>query len=329
MPPTQATANLNPNGAARCPTGRCSPYSDMPISTSDSVSVTLSLLVLSPEHIGTTFPRERVVSAPPLSSPLHNWMVSGTPDGFIGPLDTSWVFYRDMAMRDEIGNATYRPSYFARVTSADTEPFIMRMTADWFATAKRYLALPAHGRSVHHVTGDEVQAILNSTDYEPPTPKDWEFEVLTKKVVFHAHHWGSTTTTPDTTVPEPSTHTLTSRLETKGVLTPKTKGVTLPNDHKRSVKRYVARSKTTHKRAKIEAKASMAYSDLVPDNRHHTNESKMDLPTPPPTKPTFNVKPNNQLDPTLTAANRQSRCVITKMHTSTSLSPLRAQASLH
>ncbi len=31
-----------------------------------------------------------------------------------------------MAMRDEIGNATYRPSYFARVTSADTEPFIMR-----------------------------------------------------------------------------------------------------------------------------------------------------------------------------------------------------------
>ena len=132
-------------------------------------------MVLSPEHIGTTFPREEVISAPPLSSPLHNWMVSGTPNGFIGPLDTSWVFYRDMAMRDENGNATYRPSYFARVTSADTKPFIMRMTADWFATAKQYLALPAHGRSVHHVTGDEVQAILNSTDYEPPTPKDWEF----------------------------------------------------------------------------------------------------------------------------------------------------------
>ena len=84
--------------------------------------------------------------------------------------------------------------------------------------------------------------------------------MLTKKVVFHAHRRGSTTTTPDTTtVPEPSTHTLTSHLETKGV--------TLPNDHKRSVKRYVARSKTTHKRAKIEAEASMAYSDLVPDNK--------------------------------------------------------------
>ncbi len=130
MPPTQDTANLNPNGAAHCPTGRCSPYSDMPISTSDSVSVTLALLVLSPEHIGTIFPRDRVVSAPPLSSLLHNWMVLGNPDGFIGPLDTSWVFYRDMAMHDEIRNATYRPSYFARVTSADTEPFIMRMTAD-------------------------------------------------------------------------------------------------------------------------------------------------------------------------------------------------------
>ncbi len=34
----------------------------------------------------TTFPRERVVSTPPLSPPLHNWMVSGTPD--------SWWFYQ-------------------------------------------------------------------------------------------------------------------------------------------------------------------------------------------------------------------------------------------
>ena len=116
--------------------------------------------------------------------------------------------------------------------------------------------------------GHEVQAILSSANHDSlPTPQDWEFEVLTKKVVFHAHHWGSTTTTPDTTtIPEPSIHTLTSHLETKGVLTPKTKGVTLPNDHKRSVKRNVARSKTTHKRAKIETKASMDYSDLVPDN---------------------------------------------------------------
>ncbi len=137
MSRTQDTANLNPIGAAHCPTGRCSPYLDMPIPTSNSVSVTLALLVLAPEHIGTTFPRERVVSAPPLSSPLHNWMVSGTPDGFIGPLDTSWVFYRDMVMRDEMGNATYRPSYYARETSTDTEPFIMCMTADWFATVKR------------------------------------------------------------------------------------------------------------------------------------------------------------------------------------------------
>ncbi len=67
------TTSLNPIGAAHCPTGRCSPYSDMPISPSDSVSVTLALMVLSPEHIGTTFPRERVVSAPPLSSSLHKW----------------------------------------------------------------------------------------------------------------------------------------------------------------------------------------------------------------------------------------------------------------
>ncbi len=155
--------------------------------------------------------------------------------------------------------------------------------------------------------------------------------MLTKKVVFHAHRRRSTTTTPDTTtVPEPSTHTLTFHLETKGVLIPKTKGVTLPNDHKRSVKRNVARIKTTHKRTKIEAKASMAYSDLVPDNKSEAPYQRIeDEPTPPPTKPTFNVKPNNQFDQTLTAANRQLTCVGTQMHTSTNLSPLRAQASLH
>ena len=73
MPSTQDTTSLNPIGAAHCPTGRCSPYSDMPISPSNSVSVTLALMFLSPEHIGTTFPRERVVSAPPLSSSLHKW----------------------------------------------------------------------------------------------------------------------------------------------------------------------------------------------------------------------------------------------------------------
>ncbi len=138
MPSTKDTANLNPISAVYFPSGKFSPYSDMPISSSDSVPVTLSLMVISPEHVGTIFPRERVFSAPPPSSPLHNWMVSCTPDDFIGPLDTSWVFYRDMAMRNAAGNTTYRPSYFARVSSADSEPFIMCMTADWFAAAKRY-----------------------------------------------------------------------------------------------------------------------------------------------------------------------------------------------
>jgi hypothetical protein len=169
------------------------------------------------------------------------------------------------------------------------------MTADWFATAKPYLALPAHGCFVHHVKGHEMQAILNSTNYDSLlTPQDWEFEVLTKKVVFHAHHWGSTTTTPDTTtVPEPSIHTLTSRLETKGVLTPKTKGATLPNDHKRSVKRNVARSKTTHKRAKIEAKASIVYSDLVLDNEEEAPYKRIEDLLTPPTKPAFHVAQKN------------------------------------
>ncbi len=75
---------------------------------------------------------------------------------------------------------------------------------------------------------------------------------------------------------------------------PKTKGVALPNDHKRSVKN-VARSKTTHKRAKIEAKASMAYLHLAPHKESEASYQRIeDGPTPPPTKPTFNVKPNSE-----------------------------------
>ena len=58
--------------------------------------------------------------------------------------------------------------------------------------------------------------------------------------------------------------------------------------------RKVARSKTTHKRAKIEAKASMAYLDLVLDNAGEAPYKRIeDVPPPPPTKPTFHVAQTN------------------------------------
>jgi hypothetical protein len=64
-------------------TERVSPYSDTPFPA--SVATThLALLVLSPEHIGTFFPGDKIVSSPPLGSPPHGWITSGDPKKFIG-----------------------------------------------------------------------------------------------------------------------------------------------------------------------------------------------------------------------------------------------------
>jgi hypothetical protein len=66
-------------------------------------------------------------------------------------LCTSWVFYRD-------GNIPYRPLFFARVTSENHEPFIMRMSAEWFKAAKTHMDSPSLGRSLHHVKGKRTCA---------------------------------------------------------------------------------------------------------------------------------------------------------------------------
>ncbi len=113
---------------------------------------------------------------------LHDWMVKGEPDSFIGVLCTSWVFYRDMNKRDDDGNISYRPLFFARVSSENHEPFIMQMTAEWSKAAKAHMASPSLGRSVHHVKGDQVHPTLNSQVHpKGSTPNDWKFEVLINK----------------------------------------------------------------------------------------------------------------------------------------------------
>ncbi len=80
-------------------------------------------------------------------------MVKGDPDSFIGVLCISWVFYRDIDKRNDDEDISYRPLLFARVSSTDQEPFIMRMTAEWFKVAKTHMDSPSLGRSVHHVKG--------------------------------------------------------------------------------------------------------------------------------------------------------------------------------
>jgi hypothetical protein len=118
-------------------TKRTSPFSDTPCPTGNAPTH-LSLLIISPEHIGTHFPGEKIVSSPPLLFPLYDWMISGNPDAFVGTLATSWVFYRDMSMHDESELTHYRLLFFARVSSVGMEPFIIRMTAKWFTAAKEY-----------------------------------------------------------------------------------------------------------------------------------------------------------------------------------------------
>ncbi len=122
-------------------TKRASPYADTPCP------------VLSPEHIGTHFPVEKIVSSPPLLSPFYEWMISGNPSAFIGVLATSWVFYRDMSVHDESGSTRYRPLFFARIFSDGMEPFNLQMTAEWFTVAKEYMHLPPLARCVHHIRG--------------------------------------------------------------------------------------------------------------------------------------------------------------------------------
>ncbi len=190
QPSTQvmvAHVDPTPGTATRCP-----PYARMPSLAHCSAHLHLALLVLSTEHVESLFPGEKCVSAPPLASPLHDCMVKEDSDSFIGVLCTSWVFYRDTGKRNDDGNISYRPLLFARVSSANQEPFITRMTAEWFKAAKAHLDSPSLGRSVYHVKGHRVQPTLNSQVHRKrATPNDWEFEVLTKMVVVQKHQIAS------------------------------------------------------------------------------------------------------------------------------------------
>jgi hypothetical protein len=110
-------------------------------------------------------------------------MANEDAKSFIGALCVSWVFYRDAQKRDDRGDTVYHPQFFARV-SGHQDTFIMRMTSEWFAVARSYTDSPSLGRCVHHVRGPKIQKALRKQVHRPHfTPKDWEFEVLTKLVV--------------------------------------------------------------------------------------------------------------------------------------------------
>ncbi len=60
----------------------------------------------------------------------------------------------------------------------------MRMSSKWFEAARSYTDSPSFGRCVHHVRETTIKKALRKQVHQPKfTPKDWEFEVLTKLMV--------------------------------------------------------------------------------------------------------------------------------------------------
>ncbi len=148
----------------------------------------LTVFVLSREHVIEVLRGERILTTPPRHSPLAPWLRSGNPEDFEGSLLMSWVFFRHMTLRDEHGNFTYKPRFFVRVASEGISPFAMEMPSEWHEQANATMALPACGRSVHHVPFRWVLPVLpRRGNREAPTVLEWECEVLSHEVIIHRH----------------------------------------------------------------------------------------------------------------------------------------------
>jgi hypothetical protein len=161
---------------------RCSPYAYLPQPGKCRAPCHLTLLVINVEHLLCLFPGE--LSTPPPTSPFYDWMANNKTESFVGALCVSWVFYRDAQQRDDHGDTVYHPQFFARVAVLNQDTFIMRMSSEWFEAARRYTDSPSLGRCVHHVRGTTIKKALHKQVHQPKfTPKDWEFEVLTKLMV--------------------------------------------------------------------------------------------------------------------------------------------------
>jgi hypothetical protein len=100
----------------------------------------------------------------------------------------SWVFFRHMTLRDEQGNFTYKPRFYVRVASEGIAPFTMEMPSEWHEKANATMALPACGRSVHHVPLRWVlPVLLRRGQREVLILPEWECEVLSHEVTIHRH----------------------------------------------------------------------------------------------------------------------------------------------
>jgi hypothetical protein len=150
----------------------------------------------APFFVENLAPRRRL---PPSTT---EWQTSIPNPSSVPCLCVSWVFYRDAQQRDDRGNTVYHPQFFARVSAPNQDTFIMRMSSEWFEAARRYTDSPSLGRCVHHVRGTMIKKALRKQVHRPQfTPKDWEFEVLTKLMVLGQQ---------PAQAQEPTTHEITS-----------------------------------------------------------------------------------------------------------------------
>jgi hypothetical protein len=106
---------------------------------------------------------------PPPLSPLADWLNSGDPETFRGTLLISWIFYRHMSLRDDRRHFSYNPRFFVRVVNDGLAPFTMLMDQEWHERANATMALPACGRSGHHVPRNLVRPLL-ATRVQPDVP---------------------------------------------------------------------------------------------------------------------------------------------------------------
>jgi hypothetical protein len=251
---------------------RCSPYAHLPQPGKCRAPCHLTLLVINLEHLLGLFPGE--LSAPPPTSPLYDWMTNNIAESFVGALRVSWVFYRDAQQRDDRGDTVYHHQFFARVWAPNQGAFIMRMSSEWFEAARSYTDSPSLGICVHHV--------------QPKfTPKDWEFEMLTKLMVLGQQP--AQTQEPRTneiTFLGPTLSTFDSPSGHHCADIPKSKGER-SNPTKRAGKLGTA---THDPRKKVKALAFMIQRDESKEEIEAPYRPIQDVPVPSPTKTTFTTR---------------------------------------
>jgi hypothetical protein len=266
---------------------RCPPYAHLPQPGQCIAPLHLTLLVIDVRHVLRLFPGEMKLSAPPPTSPLHDWMANEDAESFIGALCVSWVFYRDAQKRNDRGDTSYHPQFFARVSGQNQDTFIMRMTSEWFAAARKYTDSPSLGRCVNHVRGPRVQRTLKEQVHIIPfTPKDWEFEVLTKLVVLQQPTVSGESKTRVAFL-GPTLSTFNSPSGHHCAVIPKSKGAKYNN--KRAGNKRVP-SNDPRKRVKITASASMIQLDEDKEEIGAPYRPIQDVPVPSPTKPIFTAE---------------------------------------